>query len=827
MDVVASEEVVVDNEEEKEGYCSSDYEYEYVDDDQDDYLYWYNGHNNNNADADDEDEDFTTRSDRLLAAILKEEEKVEAKPPPPPPPQPRSGHHYKTTGLDDEDDVDEQVDMSMTTDTETSTTATTLSPTATTTTTDALGTLSMIFCPKCHAEEHQPVQDCQRVANWTGKRNQLPTVDPVFIRACLQRFIRRASEELNIPNNNAIVEPLCHRYRWDLDAIAASRDPLLNRPHGDVHNNTNNNNGQNQGGEDNENNHSENDDMKQGAADHSNRDSQRSVNNNDDDNNNITCPICFDDYAESDMMALDFCQHAFCYTCWYTYLRTHLEEGQLAALICPAVGCTEAVLLRHVQQVSADHLLPLSQDIQLRSFMEANNETLRWCPGCIRQNHPNPYVAVHPRQLFLEHGGYEYGFVCTACQSRFCFQCNNEPHDGPCRACDRNHQDIREDRRLRLRRRWLDNEMEEFEQETQVARGGDDLVQTEGEAREEEMVWEAGRLGEFGEVVDGNNASVAGDNSGVAVAPIASNNTREGNGNGGAQEQAEILEKRQVARRATGDTAAGLVVAREARYAERERVAMPARVMAAMGADRQIKKCPRCSVDIEKIGGCNRMTCRCGHHFCWHCLEDYSAYGSHYCGRPDANRRGRRQQQLRTVSVNLDFLRQTLYEVAAETSFNATEEDVQRRVALQEQLEELERFAHFYNRYHAHEEGQRYSERQCPCLEGRADDYSQVAGIFSGTDVDFIRQANETLVASRRMLKYAYCAAYFHYVNQDFSASKDGSVKKNASNFCGETHAHLGFLQLERLERFTEELSEVSENACTRRDRSRVIDLVR
>jgi len=83
-------------------------------------------------------------------------------------------------------------------------------------------------------------------------------------------------------------------------------------------------------------------------------------------------------------------------------------------------------------------------------------------------------------------------------------------------------------------------------------------------------------------------------------------------------------------------------------------------------------------VDIEKIGGCNRMTCRCGHHFCWHCLEDYSAYGSHFCGRPDANQgiRGRRQQQLRTVSVDLDFLRQTLYELATDLSFNAVEEDV-------------------------------------------------------------------------------------------------------------------------------------------------------
>ncbi|KAF9529017.1 hypothetical protein CPB83DRAFT_906496 [Crepidotus variabilis] len=31
------------------------------------------------------------------------------------------------------------------------------------------------------------------------------------------------------------------------------------------------------------------------------------------------------------------------------------------------------------------------------------------------------------------------------------------------------------------------------------------------------------------------------------------------------------------------------------------------------------KKCPRCSSWIEKIDGCNRMSCRCGAHLCWRC----------------------------------------------------------------------------------------------------------------------------------------------------------------------------------------------------------------
>jgi hypothetical protein len=37
------------------------------------------------------------------------------------------------------------------------------------------------------------------------------------------------------------------------------------------------------------------------------------------------------------------------------------------------------------------------------------------------------------------------------------------------------------------------------------------------------------------------------------------------------------------------------------------------------------KKCPRCSVIIEKNEGCNQMKCtNCNYEFCWLCLEEYT-----------------------------------------------------------------------------------------------------------------------------------------------------------------------------------------------------------
>eukprot|EP00929_Paragymnodinium_shiwhaense_P013426 TRINITY_DN12127_c0_g1_i1.p1 TRINITY_DN12127_c0_g1~~TRINITY_DN12127_c0_g1_i1.p1 ORF type:complete len:286 (+),score=29.46 TRINITY_DN12127_c0_g1_i1:211-1068(+) len=37
----------------------------------------------------------------------------------------------------------------------------------------------------------------------------------------------------------------------------------------------------------------------------------------------------------------------------------------------------------------------------------------------------------------------------------------------------------------------------------------------------------------------------------------------------------------------------------------------------------EVKECPRCRMPIEKNGGCNHMTCRCGHEFYWSTMLPY------------------------------------------------------------------------------------------------------------------------------------------------------------------------------------------------------------
>ncbi|KMZ74084.1 putative ATP-dependent RNA helicase [Zostera marina] len=41
------------------------------------------------------------------------------------------------------------------------------------------------------------------------------------------------------------------------------------------------------------------------------------------------------------------------------------------------------------------------------------------------------------------------------------------------------------------------------------------------------------------------------------------------------------------------------------------------------GKEEHVKKCPSCNFTIEKIDGCNHISCKCGKHICWVCLESF------------------------------------------------------------------------------------------------------------------------------------------------------------------------------------------------------------
>jgi ariadne-1 len=129
------------------------------------------------------------------------------------------------------------------------------------------------------------------------------------------------------------------------------------------------------------------------------------------------CGICFEEMDVLESIALR-CRHAFCKTCWITYLSEQLKMVSLAGrLSCPNHKCQERVLMSDVSKIHEPLVAPY-QDAVLTMLIESC-DLYSSCPGpdcamvaCRRQRLPRP-ETVH----------------CSFCSTSFCFRCRQEPHD--------------------------------------------------------------------------------------------------------------------------------------------------------------------------------------------------------------------------------------------------------------------------------------------------------------------------------------------------------------------------------------------------------------
>lgn len=523
-------------------------------------------------------------------------------------------------------------------------------------------------CQLCGKESHIPVVDCQSAARWIQRGQDeasgiltLPSscVSPVVskrIREFAKRLNSSEEETAMVLRRFAWREEELRNRNWDMGWLKRSWDSKQAR-------------------------NDEYQKFLQTTIDESG--SNIDLPEEDEDTDDITpssvCDICMEEGREMTPLS---CGHPFCSGCWRQYLETTFEGnfgGRALQTSCPIQACNEYITEELIHKVAPD-LFQRYEQHKLDAFVEGNRNSLRWCPGpeCHR-------IAVKPRDnLFF--GCNLTAFCKDGCQRRFCFQCTEEPHDGPC-----------------------------------------NLIE------------------------------------------IAYHHPNQDNSN-----QTERKPK-----------------------------------------DKTIQRCPRCKAPIEKNGGCNHMTCKCGAHFCWLCNADITIRPyDHFCGREvparlqRPNRLNRIQAQEQTPPINQDYVCDALKE--------RDDSDLLGFHHILQKQKELERFAHYYNRFAAHHQGQDFAEGQCGCVRGQAEDFYKVSGIKTATDTDFFVAANERLVACRRMLKYSYCYVY-HMTSQ---AQEEENVKRSSrielfQNF------------QERLERFTEQLSKVSERAFTHNERQRVVDLVR
>ena len=186
------------------------------------------------------------------------------------------------------------------------------------------------------------------------------------------------------------------------------------------------------------------------------------------------------------------------------------------------------------------------------------------------------------------------------------------------------------------------------------------------------------------------------------------------------------------------------------------------------------KKCPQCNARIEKNQGCNHMSCKlCRFEFCWICMGSWTDHGQTTGGYYKCNR----------------------FEAVVSDGSDAQKAKV-----------ELDRYLHYYQRFHAHDRSLVYASSSREEAEKRMVEI-QEAGKTAWIDVQFLRQAVEQVIDCRRVLKYTYVLGYF---------LEDNTQEKRLF----EHHQ-------EMLEKHTETLHHYTEMPLESIDRTQVVNLTR
>ena len=150
------------------------------------------------------------------------------------------------------------------------------------------------------------------------------------------------------------------------------------------------------------------------------------------------------------------------------------------------------------------------------------------------------------------------------------------------------------------------------------------------------------------------------------------------------------------------------------------------------------KKCPKCSTRIEKNQGCNHMNCRqCKHEFCWICMGNWADHGASTGGYYKCNRFGGADAE----------------DAKAEDGKEMSPEERAKR--------ELDRYLHYYQRFHNHDQAGKFAVKAIVKSEQRMEELQEASGGQSWVDVEFLRHATECLVECRRVLKYTYVLGFY------------------------------------------------------------------
>lgn len=138
------------------------------------------------------------------------------------------------------------------------------------------------------------------------------------------------------------------------------------------------------------------------------------------------------------------------------------------------------------------------------------------------------------------------------------------------------------------------------------------------------------------------------------------------------------------------------------------------------------KECPKCSVNIEKNGGCNHMSCSsCKYEFCWICGGDWAPHGSNY-------------------------FQCTMYK----------NEDDKNKAASEDTKKTLKRYAFYYRVFNEHEVSAKLDWKLGQTVGHKVKTLQEKMGV-SWIEGQFLAESLKTLNEGRTALKWSFAVAFY------------------------------------------------------------------